>query len=145
MSLQLAFKSCLWLCAIFQGSNKVQAVPRLVSFRISKCQNSQEHSRLFHMRVPPGTYANTLCSIAEVTINNYTNHDRLTNFLGCSREILGSSSVLCVSFPLKEKYLQQDEADSPLGLMAGLSRRGIPKIEFALSTALLIHIDHDRH
>ena len=57
-------------------------------------------------------------------MNDYTNYDRLTNFLGCSREILGSSSVLCLSFPLKEKVLEQDEADSPLGLMAGLSRRG---------------------
>ena len=59
----------------------------------------------------------------EVTNNDFTNYDRLTHFLGCSREILGSSSVLCLSFALKHEK-EQDEADSPLGLMTGLSRRG---------------------
>ena len=60
---------------------------------------------------------------SEVTNDDFTNYDRLTHFLGCSREILGSSSVLCLSFALKQEK-EEEEADSPLGLMAGLSRRG---------------------
>ena len=60
---------------------------------------------------------------AEVQVNNHTNYDRLTSFLGCRREVLGSSSVLCLSFQLPGGG-DEDEVDSPLGLMACLSIRG---------------------
>ena len=63
-------------------------------------------------------------SSSEVTNNGYTNYDRLTHFLGCSREVLGCSSVLCLTFPLQTHIQEQDEAGSPLGLMADLSSRG---------------------
>ena len=60
------------------------------------------------------------CSL-EVQVNDHTNYNRLTSFLGCRREILGNSSVLCLSFRLNHG---QNVADSPLGVMACLSQRG---------------------
>ena len=66
-------------------------------------------------------------SSPEVTVSDYTNHDRLTKFLGCSREVLGSSSVLCLSFPLNQGS-DRDEENSPLGLIAGLSLKGIKSL-----------------
>ncbi|KAJ7393667.1 hypothetical protein OS493_003323 [Desmophyllum pertusum] len=71
----------------------------------------------FSLQWPPKVFE-------EVTNNGYTNYDRLTHFLGCSREVLGCSSVLCLSFPLQTHIQEQDEAGSPLGLMADLSSRG---------------------
>ncbi|KAJ7377387.1 hypothetical protein OS493_029749 [Desmophyllum pertusum] len=72
----------------------------------------------FSLQWPPKVFEEVLTS------NGYTNYDRLTNFLGCSREVLGCSSVLCLSFPLQTHIKEQDEAGSPLGLMADLSSRG---------------------
>ena len=63
-------------------------------------------------------------SSPEVTVTDYTNYDRLTKFLGCSREILGASSVLCLSFPLSQGFDRDEEVDTPLRLMTSLSLKG---------------------
>lgn len=85
-------------------------------FRLDFPHFLTEHLRLF----------NALIFLSlEIQINEHTNYDRLTSFLGCNREVLGSSSVLCLSFRLYGP--EEDDVDSPLGLMARLSQKGINK------------------